>query len=299
MAEGRKMSYREMARRKSVSLALAFLRGEYSQSDIDHIPDRKLREQTLHRISLLKKIKRGAFAKYPGDPLEGFKGYKKEIRVWLESPSKRAGKGRKGWFESRRPVVTEKGVEKKAPRHREVAAKGRFERTLKQPIKKEPAKKKVLEMVVLPIDWDKQKSMAVWSKEDADQVADVLRPFIGKKMALYGGGWLGGIDSIVILKAIRVEPWIYYAGGDIDRPVRSDTDFTVRPSLKKVGDWRDHPGFSETIRSATIVGGKYVPPKFKERFFEPKLGSWKLGELVSSWIKPNEDEYEPLKMWSK
>ncbi len=44
---------------------------------------------------------------------------------------------KKGWFEDREPVITEKGVEKKAPRHHEVSVKKRLEPTLRVPMVKE------------------------------------------------------------------------------------------------------------------------------------------------------------------
>lgn len=44
---------------------------------------------------------------------------------------------KKGWFETGEPVITEKGVEKKAPRHHEVAVKKKLEHTLRVPMVRE------------------------------------------------------------------------------------------------------------------------------------------------------------------
>jgi len=41
---------------------------------------------------------------------------------------------KKGWFEDKEPVITEQGVEKKAPRHHEVAVKKKLEHTLRVPM---------------------------------------------------------------------------------------------------------------------------------------------------------------------
>ncbi len=48
----------------------------------------------------------------------------------------RVSKG-KGWYEERKPIVTRKGIQKKAPVHRKVAVKKSLEKTLRKPLEKE------------------------------------------------------------------------------------------------------------------------------------------------------------------
>ncbi len=58
---------------------------------------------------------------------------------------------KKGWFENQKPVITEKGIEHKAPRHHEVAVKKKLEHTLRVPMAIEE-KSLIQERLLLRID---------------------------------------------------------------------------------------------------------------------------------------------------
>jgi len=130
------------------------------------------------------------------------------------------------------------------------------------------------------IDWDKQKRMAEWTKRDAQAVARKLRPLVGKKVVLYGGG--GFDEDLCRLENIEAEPLTLYAKSDIGKPYKSKTRFRVKARLKTLEDWRKRTGlFGELVKSADVVNGKYVPPKYRESKFEPSLGSWKLARVTT------------------
>ena len=61
------------------------------------------------------------------------------------------------------------------------------------------------------VNWDKQKGMAEWTKKDAQQIAKSLRPIVGKKVVLYGGG--GFDEDLCRLEDIKAEGITLYPEG--------------------------------------------------------------------------------------
>jgi len=109
-------------------------------------------------------------------------------------------------------------------------------------------------MVELKIPWDRSSYAATWSKTTAKSVARKLRPLIGKKVVLYGGG--GWDKAICRLKNIRMyKSPPYQRGGKMRKnEYYVDADLKI---LEIENDW---------------LGGR------KE--FSPHLGSWKIAKLV-------------------
>lgn len=136
----------------------------------------------------------------------------------------------------------------------------------------------LVEAKPVEVNWDKQKGMALWTKKDARQVAKILRPLVGKKVMLYGGG--GFDEDLCKLENIGAEPVTLYPEGR--KPYKSKTKYKVKAELKTLENWRDKTHlFGELVRSAEYKGDKYVPPKYKEKRFTPSLGSWKLAEVTT------------------
>jgi len=143
-----------------------------------------------------------------------------------------------------------------------------------------PDKNKCVLVEAKPVDvnWDKQKEMAQWTKKDARQVAKVLRPLVGKKVMLYGGGGRGG--DLCKLESIRTAGLTLYPEGR--KPYKSKTKYKVEAKLKTLENWENKTAFfGELVKSADVVNDKYIPPKYKETTFDPSLGSWKLAEVTT------------------
>ena len=136
----------------------------------------------------------------------------------------------------------------------------------------------LVEAKPVDVDWDKQKGMAQWTKKDARQVARFLKPLVGKKVILYGGG--GWDEDLCKLENIGAKPLTLYPRDR--KPYKSKTRYKVEAELKTLENWRDKTSlFGEFVKSAEYENDKYIPPEYKEKGFTPSLGSWKLAEVTN------------------
>lgn len=106
--------------------------------------------------------------------------------------------------------------------------------------------------IALNLPYDKQIQMAVWGKKTAQKVAKALKPLVGKKVVLYGGG--GWDSNIGKLMRVRVGKTTYRK--DLNKPIRMGYEVNVRMTFKQP----DAP--------------------FGNKVFEPHIGSWKIARLV-------------------
>lgn len=124
--------------------------------------------------------------------------------------------------------------------------------------------------VAIPIEMGKtgRKGMASWTKKAAEGIARKVRPLVGKRVLLYGGGGMG-VD-VAELKGVKVEPVTLYGRivkgkrQDFRKPRKSKTEFFVTVDL--------------------------YDPKGRlgrgTKQFTPHLGSWKLAKISSPKLSP-------------
>ena len=112
---------------------------------------------------------------------------------------------------------------------------------------------------ILPKEfWDKRESMAEWKKEDAEKLYCELKPFEGQYVILYGGGMMATGESwIGKLEKVELGHPTYY---DKPQPYQAKDKYIV------------------TVHLSTGKMGTKMPGSREE--FEPRLGSWKIEQIV-------------------
>lgn len=117
----------------------------------------------------------------------------------------------------------------------------------------------------LDINWGKQLGMAEWRRADALAVLREVKPLVGKKVVLYGGGSLMGEHWVAKLLRARVAS------------IYDEYGFTKRDDLTPAQKAEEKKRFFVTVK-LRFTG---ATPFHGERTFEPHLGSWQIAKLVS------------------
>lgn len=126
------------------------------------------------------------------------------------------------------------------------------------------------------IPYEKQKRMAIWSKQTAKKVASKFRPLVGKRVILYGGG--GWDYNVGRLKSIKSKPSFYYIseGHPAPKGVKVIKD-PSNPDKERASLGYYSP--KDYIVEADLRFKKEDAP-FQDRMkFTPHLGSWKIAKL--------------------
>jgi hypothetical protein len=135
------------------------------------------------------------------------------------------------------------------------------------------------EAVEVGIPWDKRKGMATWSKGMAEKAVRKLRPLVGKRVLLYGGG--GTDENIATLKSVKMGKPFYYlvegrqppVGATIMRdphPIPKGTPARER-SLGYYSPTDYYVNAELHLAKGQQIGGRPT--------FSPHLGSWRLAKL--------------------
>ena len=117
--------------------------------------------------------------------------------------------------------------------------------------------------------------MATFSKKNAITYAHSLRKYVGKQLALFGGGGFGG--ELVRLNGVKAEP----ASLTWPDPEAHKDEWIVEVSLSGVGRTEELSSlFTETKYYGKDGHTPLKHPIVKKKTFEPHLGSWRLGVIT-------------------
>jgi hypothetical protein len=119
------------------------------------------------------------------------------------------------------------------------------------------------------IPYGRQKSMATWSEKTAKLVTSKLRPLVGKKVVLYGGG--GWDYNIGKLKSVKTKPAFYYPVEN--KPLPKGVKIIENP------EWKGNYGYYSKKDFIVEADLKLNTPIGGRTEVTPHIGSWKIGKL--------------------
>jgi hypothetical protein len=122
----------------------------------------------------------------------------------------------------------------------------------------EKGRKYVAKDIVPDEFWKRQTDLTFWKKEDAEELVRRLKPLVGQYVILYGGSPnFTGEFWIAKLKKVEIDHPTFY---DKPKPYKAKDKYIVTVLLKS-----GKPG--------------YKLPNMRETF-DPRLGSWKIKQIV-------------------
>jgi len=138
-------------------------------------------------------------------------------------------------------------------------------------------KKREVKLIATPIKMPARAGMAWFTKANALKLEERVKPFVGKKVLLFGGG--GDSEDVVTLKSVKAEPTIKFHD-KLDPRQRLPRNATI---IKQEDNQIQYTTPNDYVVNVSL---QKKPEKFsgiwRTGIFEPHLGSWRLASLEES-----------------